>query len=142
MKAIGSVCAIATALFVACLAGSALAQANGGTGRIYNPKTEIAVTGTIEKIENVASPRSWPGIHLTVRTGNQEYDVHVGPSAYVAGKGLTFSVGDQLEIAGSKVKLGGEDALIAREIKSGDKTLQLRDSMGVPYWSRGRRHTN
>jgi hypothetical protein len=37
------------------------------------------------------------------------------------------------------VKIEGADALIAREVKKGGKTLTLRDAQGVPAWSGGRR---
>ena len=37
-------------------------------------------------------------------------------------------------IRGSRVKIDGEEAIIAREIKKGDKTLVLRDENGVPMW--------
>jgi hypothetical protein len=42
-------------------------------------------------------------------------------------------------VTGSKVKYDGGDALVAREIKKGDKVLTLRDEKGNPAWSMGRR---
>jgi hypothetical protein len=52
---------------------------------------------------------------------------------------FTFAKGDQIEVTGSKVKIGAVDALLAREVKKGDKTLTLRNAQGVSAWSRGRR---
>ena len=82
--------------------------------------------------------RGWKGLHLTVQSGEEKYDVHVGPSAYVESKGFKFAEGDQVEVIGSKVDMNGAPALIAREIKTDGKVLSLRDKKGFPLWSGGR----
>ena len=46
---------------------------------------------------------------------------------------ITFSVGDKLTVTGSRP--GGGKVLIARELKRGTVTLQLRDEKGVPIWT-------
>lgn len=120
-------------------AGSAIAQGAGGAQRIYDPGTETTVKGTVEKITEVTG--RWSRTHLTLRTDGQSYDVHVGPSDYVSKSGLTFAEGDQVEVTGSHIKSGDTDMIIAREIKKDGKTLTLRDSQGIPKWSRGRRRT-
>jgi DNA/RNA endonuclease YhcR with UshA esterase domain len=64
--------------------------------------------------------------------------VLVGPSSFLQEKNFSFAKGDQIEVTGSKVKYGTSDAIIAREIKKGDKVLTLRNEKGVPEWSMGR----
>ena len=116
----------------------ALSQIRSSAQRVYNPKTETTVKGTVEKVTEIGEPR-WTGTHLTLRTGGQAYDVHVGPTAYVAKSGFTFAVGDQIEVTGSKIKFDGVDAIVAREIKKNGSILTLRDRSGIPSWSRGPR---
>jgi hypothetical protein len=128
-----------TMVLAACLASSALAQGVGRTRRIYNPSTETTVKGTVEKVTEITGRRAWNGVHLTLKSDDQTYGVHVGRSDYVSGKGFAFSAGDQIEVTGSKVELGGAETIIAREIKKDGKTLTLRDSQGIPKWSGGRR---
>lgn len=53
--------------------------------------------------------------------------------------GFSFRPGDEVEVLGSKVKLGNSEAVIAREIKKEDKRLMLRDAQGIPQWAGGRR---
>lgn len=53
-------------------------------------------------------------------------------------QGFSFATGDQIEVAGSGIKLKGSDVLIAREIKKGDKLLTLRNSQGIPTWSKNK----
>ena len=79
------------------------------------------------------------GTHLVVKTEKEALAVHVGPTAYLAEKEISFAKGDTVEILGSRITMGNEVFLIAKQIKKGDKTWTLRDASGRPLWSgRGR----
>ncbi len=105
----------------------------------YNAATEITVKGTVEAVNQVTGARGWAGTHLQLKTENATFDVHVGPSWFLAKNNMSFAKDDQIEVTGSKVKFGDADALLAREITKGDKKLVLRNEQGFPVWSRGRR---
>ena len=112
----------------------------GGKGMPkYNLPTEVTLKGTVEKVTQNASPLGWPGTHLTLKTGTETLDVHVGPSDFLTAKKFEIAAGDQVEVIGSKIKYEGADALLAREIKKGDTSLILRNAQGIPLWSAGRR---
>lgn len=113
----------------------------GGPGptRMYNPATEVTLKGSVEAVNQVTGPRGWGGTHLSLKTDKETIDVHVGPSWFLAQHKMSFAKGDQVEVTGSRVKFGGQDALIAREIKKGSETFTLRDVRGIPAWSGGRR---
>ncbi len=120
----------------------ATAQVTGsGVKRLprYNHATEMTVTGTVEEVQQHTRNSGWGGTHLTMKTKDGMLDVHLGPSRFLAEKQFTFSKGDSLEVTGSKIPYDGGEALVAREVKKGDKTLTLRDASGIPLWSRGRR---
>ncbi len=117
-------------------ASCAFAQ-GGGPARFYNPSTETTLKGSVVKVSTYTGGMGRSGIHLTVKGEDGTYDVHVGPSAYVTGKGFTFAEKDEIEVVGSKVQFNGVDALIAREIRKDGKVLTLRNSRGIPLWSRG-----
>jgi hypothetical protein len=121
---------------------SALAQGGRGqgAGRMYNPATETTIKGTIEEVKQISGPRGGPGgAHLILKTDKETLEVRLGPTTFLEKEKFTFAKGDQIEVTGSKVKIEGADALIAREVKKGGKTLTLRDAQGVPAWSGGRR---
>lgn len=80
------------------------------------------------------------GTHLVLNTNKESLIVLVGPSSFLTEKSFSFAKGEQIEVTGSKIKYGGSDAIIAREIKKGDQVLTLRDDNGVPEWSGGRQH--
>lgn len=121
---------------------SALAQRGMGQGaaRMYDPATETTVKGTVEEVKQIPGQRGGAsGAHLIVKTDKETLEVHLGPTAFLEKEKFTFAKGDQIEVTGSKVKIGAADALLAREVKKGDKTLTLRNAQGIPVWSGGRR---
>lgn len=130
---------IITALLIIPPAAAQSAGGNGQGTRRYNPFTEITVTGTVEEVQQRTRGSGWGGTHLTLKTEQGTLDVHLGPSSFLAEKQFTFAKGDQLEVTGSKMLYAGGEALVARIVKKGDKTLTLRDASGVPLWSRGPR---
>jgi len=131
--------AIATALLIIPLAAAQSAGGNGQGGRRYNPATEITVTGTVAEVQQYTRGGGWGGTHLTLKTDHATLDVHLGPTRFLAEEKFSFAKGDQLEVTGSKIPYGGGEALVARLVKKGDKTLTLRDAAGIPLWSRGGR---
>lgn len=129
--------------FLASLSAFAAAQ-SAPSGRhgsmMYDVKTETTVTGSVESVEHITGTagrgrHGMGGTHLVMKTEKQPVDVHVGPTAYLAEKGITFAKGDRLEVLGSRLTVENETVVIARQIKKGDKTWTLRDASGRPAWS-------
>jgi DNA/RNA endonuclease YhcR with UshA esterase domain len=114
------------------------AQRQAGQGKgvpRYDPASEVTVTGVVQEVMQVSGQRAGGGTHLALDTNAGSLDVHLGPSAFLAEQGFTFVKGDQIEVTGSKVKYEGDDALIARKVKKGDRVLTLRNEQGIPVWS-------
>jgi len=111
----------------------------GQRARIYNPANETAVKGTVEAVKTITGRGGWNGTHLILKTGDKSIDVHLGPAAFLKEKGFSFAKGDQIEVTGAKAEYGGSEAIIAREVKKGEKTLVLRNKQGLPEWSGSRR---
>jgi hypothetical protein len=107
--------------------------------RNYDPKTETTVKGTVQEVQEQTGRHGWKGTHVVVKTDSGTLSVHIGPSSYISSKQFSFAEGDQVEILGSKVTIGGTETLLAREITKDGKTLVLRDAQGIPQWAGGRR---
>jgi hypothetical protein len=136
---IAKISILIVALAIALSATLALAQKDQGQ-RQYDPATETTVTGTVEEVKKVAGQRGGPGgTHLMIKTPQRPLEVHLGPTSYLEKQQFTFAKGDQVEVIGSKVKIENVDVVIAREVKKGGKTLTLRDTQGVPVWSKRQR---
>lgn len=104
--------------------------------RNYNPATETTIKGDVEEVLQSAGQRGWAGVHLKLKSDQGIYDVHVGPAFFLSSQQFTFTKGDNLEVIGSKAVVNGHDVLIARQITKGGKILALRNSQGIPLWSR------
>ncbi len=100
----------------------------------YDASTETNITGTVQDILHPQMGRM-NGTHLLVKTETETIEVHVGPSNFVTNEGFTFAKGDSVQVLGSKVTMGGKEALIAREVTRDGKTLTLRDKTGRPLWA-------
>jgi DNA/RNA endonuclease YhcR with UshA esterase domain len=103
----------------------------------YDVASETTITGTVEDVLQPQMGRMM-GTHLMVKTDAGTIEVHVGPANFVNREGFTFAKGDEVQVLGSKVTIGGKEALIARDVTKDGKTLTLRDKTGRPLWARGR----
>jgi hypothetical protein len=134
-----ALCVVAFAVPAAFAQGMGGGMGSGMGRRAYNPKTETTVSGTIEAVKTISHGGRGSGTHLDLKTESGIVDVRLGPTHYIASKGFHFAKGDKIEVTGSKVTLQGQEAIIAREVKMGDKVLTLRDAQGIPEWSGGAR---
>jgi hypothetical protein len=114
------------------------AAGTGGTGGMprYDKKTETTLKGPILEVKLVETPGGVQGTHFLLKQGQQTIEVFAGPSVYLTGQGMTFAKGEAVEVIGSRVQVAGIPALLARQIKKGDKTLALRDETGFPAWAK------
>ena len=129
-------------LLVLCVPVVFAQRGGGGYGRrmpMYDPKTEITVKGTIQEVKQYPGRGGSTGTHLMLKTSEETIEVHVGPSWFLSQQQIEFAKGNEIEVTGSKVKLYGKDALLAREIKKDGKVITLRNAQGVPEWAARRR---
>ena len=143
---------LAVLVSILLVASVALAQpwkswkGSGGWGkgsnyqRMYNPSTVETLSGTVESIDKITPTRGMSyGIHLRLKTDKETISVHLGPGWYIERLDTKIGKGDNIQVKGSRVTIMGKPALIAAEIKKGDRVLVLRDSAGIPAWSGWRR---
>ena len=127
---------------VAALGIGVQAQMGPGRGKCmsnYDPKSEMTISGTVDRVTQENGRMGKQGTHLFVKTETGTLEVHLGPADYIASQQVSFAAGDLVQVTGSKVKVQGNEVVLAREVKKEGKTLVLRNSGGVPNWSRGRR---
>jgi hypothetical protein len=73
-------------------------------------------------------------MHLELETPTGRLDVRLGPAWFLEREKLAAQVGDRLEVTGSRVTIAGKPALIAAQVKKGDRTVTLREASGLPLW--------
>jgi len=136
------------ALSVLLMASAAMAgpwkgwRGSGGWGysnpynQMYNPAAVETLIGEVASIDKTVPIRRMDyGVALTVKTEKETIAVHLGPGWYIERLDKPFAVGDKVEIKGVRVTFFGKPAIMAAELKKGDKILVLRDSSGIPVWA-------
>ncbi len=102
----------------------------------YDPSTLVDVYGNVQEIRDTGRSGPLSGIHLVFKTDSSTVDVYLGPSDFVTAFEELYQKGTRLEVIGSRVKPGGADTILAREIRRAELTLYLRDKQGRPLWGR------
>lgn len=67
-----------------------------------------------------------------VKTDKEVISVHLGPGWYIDNQDTKIEPKDKVEVRGSRITFKRQQAIIAAEVKKGDKTLKLRDENGFP----------
>lgn len=81
-----------------------------------------SVTGTL-----VSEGNEW-----RIKAGETLYEIHMGPSDYMADKGLILKDGSEAQVSGFIYK----DQISVRKIETEGRSLTLRDETGRPAWAR------
>jgi sporulation protein YlmC with PRC-barrel domain len=104
----------------------------------YNPNTVETIHGTVTKVAtHRMKDTATEELALTVKADNgKTVRVFVGPRSFVDRQNIIFRVGDPVTITGSLVKAHGHDVLVASQIQTSNRTLDLRTREGAPLWSR------
>ncbi len=108
-------------------------QCCGGSGqgwKKYDRANVETKKGTVSDIKTYDRG----GIHVTLKTGKETIDVHLGPPSYLDNK-IKISKGDIISVTGSRVTYNGAAAIIAREVEKGGVRVPLRKDDGTPLWS-------
>jgi hypothetical protein len=112
-----------------------------GYDRMYDPKTVETVSGEVLSVAKNTDRGQDAGVSLTLRTAQETILVYLGPDWFLARQDLALAPRDQVEIIGSQFTVNGKPALIAGQVKKGDKTLKLRDLAGIPAWASAGDHS-
>jgi hypothetical protein len=114
------------AMVLAALASSPVLAANP----TYDRSTEVTLKGSALYVAE-APPM---GLFAIMKDGQGEIQVFFGPREFVAQEGVQPQTGDSIKVVGSRVKWGGTEIILAREVTRNGKTVSLRTKDGAPRW--------
>jgi len=99
---------------------------------LYDAANEVSVGGRVQEVQEFDCPVSEGELasHLMLKTTDGVVQVHLAPVRIMASQKLSFAPGDQIEVVGSKIRLNGENGVIAREITRGNESFIFRDHEG------------
>jgi hypothetical protein len=146
MKGKGSITALVLILALTMACGSENQGSRGpgggaGYDRMYDPKTVVTVSGEVVSVDKITARGMDSGVSLTLKTAKETILVYLGPGWFLEKQDLTFAPQDQVEITGSQITFQKKPAIIAAQVKKGEKSLKLRDPAGIPAWAGAGTHS-
>ena len=103
--------------------------------QIFNNYNIQTVYGKITQIDTISPFNEMSfGIQISMTNGSEETPVHLGPAWFLLHQDMKLSIGDKIEVKGSRVAFDGKPTIMAVELKYKDKVLVLRDEDGIPSW--------
>ena len=100
----------------------------------YDPATETTFKGIVEELKLVPPTGAKPVAYLVLKSSPDSGQVFLCPKSFLDEIGVSFKADDAIEVTGSKVKQGGTDLTLAREVVKNGETLTLRFKDGKPAW--------
>jgi len=109
---------------------------HGAYGQLFDKEKLVTVVGKVLSVDHFTPMKGMgKGVELMVKTDQGTViPVHLGPAWYIDKTQPHIAKGDSVSVHGSQVTISGKPAVIAGEVKKGDKLLKLRDDDGVPVW--------
>ena len=140
MKKPGSLGLVAIGLLSLFLVSSSWAQSGPRLhySNLFDPGTVETVQGEVLALgKTLAGNGRDYCLNLTLNTSRGKVLVILMPEKYAGERGLPLKPKDRLEVTGSRITLPGTPAIIAAEIRYGERILKLRDATGRPVWAVG-----
>lgn len=100
--------------------------------KLYNPANEVLLTGKVMETRDFACPVSEGelGSHVMLQTADGIVKIHLAPGRIMRSQKIQFTPGEEISVVGAKVRLFGEDDVIARQITRGNEQIFVRDPEG------------
>jgi hypothetical protein len=134
---------ILVAVFVAAAAARGAAQTVPHT-HSFKALPEITITGVVDRVEYDASTAcevcqacaACGGVHLVLRKGSDRIEAHLAPAWFLERSGFEFEPGDVVSVTGTRIVVGQERGIAAREVRRDGDVMKFRDEHGLPLWRR------
>ena len=91
---------------------------------------EGVVTSKGEAIEGL--------MYFPLKMANGIVEVQIGPKEFVERRGFNLSTGDRVTVIGMPVVVNERHVVLAREVRSTNATLIVRNAVGLPLWEKDR----
>jgi hypothetical protein len=111
----------------------------GEFAKHFDAKNVKTIEGTVQSVGTFQPEGAAAGaagglrIRLTTSDGNL-VTVYAGPQWFAQQNDFYLKPGDKISVTGAETKIGWRPVLVASQIKSGDRTLRLRNENGQPVW--------
>jgi hypothetical protein len=77
-------------------------------------------------------------MYFSLRTADAALEVQIGPKDFVKYSGFKFQTGETVTVIGMPVALKYRQIVLAREVRTMNGILMVRDRLGLPLWEGNR----
>ncbi len=103
----------------------------------------VELAGTLVRVETApcqrTTGRSVEGTHLFIEQADGvQINLHIGPSDAVQSFVDTLEVGHTIQATAFRTELMNENHFVAKTLRSGEETLEVRREDMSPFWSQQR----
>jgi hypothetical protein len=77
-------------------------------------------------------------MYFPLKTANALMEVQLGPKEFVDHSGFKLNVGETITVIGMPLFLNERQVVLAREVRSMNAVLVVRDEVGLPLWDQDR----
>ena|SRR5437867_1887791 len=122
--------AMAVLLFAPVVADSAGRRDRNRDIRGYNVLAERMFEGSVAGKPYMVEDT----VYFPLRTAYSVVQIQIGPKEFVERSNFKIKSGDMLTVTGMPIMMNGREVVLAREVRSMDGVLIVRDPMGRPLW--------
>lgn len=101
----------------------------------YDLNTVSTMTG---RVTSPPRPGEQGSLMVTIKSGNETYNICLGPGTYWEKRGVAINLNDELTVKGSKAQgQDGKSYVLVQKLqnKTSGTEVVLRNDKGVPVWS-------
>jgi hypothetical protein len=77
-------------------------------------------------------------VYFSLKMANGIVEVQIGPKEFIERSGFKLNAGDRVTVIGMPVVMNEQQVVLAREVRSMDGMLMVRDQVGRPLWETDR----
>jgi sporulation protein YlmC with PRC-barrel domain len=116
-----------------------IAAATWGSGskyeQLFDREKLRDVVGKVVRVETVTPLQGMaPGTQVTIATDTGSVQVQLGPRWFLKQQDLRLHEGDEVKVTGAEIQSGNAPAIMAINIRMGDRQLVLRHDDGKAIW--------
>lgn len=108
------------------------------------PFPEKTITGVVDSVDEDGSTAceicqacaACGGVHLVLRKDGERVEVHLAPAWFLDRSGFLFEPGDVVVVTGTRIRIGRDHGIAAREVRRGTEVMKFRDEHALPLWRR------
>ena len=136
---------IAIVLLVHCLlvvtafAGFFGSDDKGKSGLDFNRGYDVNTVSTVSgRAVSLPHPGEKGNVLIEIKSGNETFNLSVGPGSYWGKKGIAINLNDELAVKGSKAQgLDGKSYVLTQKLvnRTTGAQVELRSENGEPAWS-------